>query len=1224
MTTSYEVRAELADILARDLLGPWGGPDEELPPGSGSKPRERYIVGVLGPKDADIEPETTDMGLADGVDGEGDAEPREVAPLLSAQAGGRIWASSMGLSFCVPEDVPSVLVTAEWGHYRKVESERYRRKDGAGGRIVWKRHPVSKQTSVPLDEPKYSAPAHEDFPDVQLSVRIVDSHVGKVVDVALVNRQELPDGSKDMAWLFQPRISVTSGDDRAAIFEPLSDPVTDPSCVAGKDFEDRQLALLFRDCLEHASGRNVAVTAEVRPGERRAWKLETTWLPTYDVPQTVAPKVEQTPLLAGLELDMERLAGLPPAELSQALAPLADGYAAWLRGRSAEITKRLPDHLRVTATEAVRRATQIADRIRAGIDLLGTPGNVPLEAFRFANRAMALQRSHSDIVRERAKNPDLSLAEAEQRVAAEGPPSWRPFQLAFILLNLPALTDPLHPERDATGGGLVDLLFFPTGGGKTEAYLGLTAYTLAIRRLQGPFGTAGQQRSGTDGTAVLMRYTLRLLTAQQFQRAATLICACERLRADDPRLGGRPFRIGLWVGAKVSPNWYKEAAAQVEQARDGRNVRSSALQVLNCPWCGTELRADRDLHPDDTHRRIIIYCGDPDGECPFSRRRSGGAGVPPLNRGLPVLTVDEEIYRLTPGLVIATVDKLAQLPWQGYAGTLFGRVSQWCPRHGYRHGDMDTRIGCGGHHNRKPDVGPVDSQPVVRLRPPDLIIQDELHLIAGSLGTTVGLFEAAVDELCTWRLGDADIGPKIVASTATVKRAAEQALQLFARELAIFPPPVVDAGDTFFSQQIPVTPRSPGRRYLGICAHGVRLKSAEIKLAEILLLAGQYLLDEHGPAADPYLTLVGYFNATRELAGMRRYLDDDIATRIRRNGHRRGLSDRLATMKPMLNLQELTSRVSSAVIAQALRQLEVGFDPAYDSTAALEAMRQEVIAARQQKREPRLPPKRDPEPADVVLATSMLQVGVDVQRLGLMVVTGQPKNTAEYLQATGRVGRDPKQPGLVVTLYNWARPRDLAHYEHFVHYHATAAKNVEALSVTPYARRALDREFAATFIAAVRNLDERYSRNRDAHDLPLEGDIVTRVRHRMRERASKASGPAFDGAAYVDEKAQALLDEWHRRRNTSGFRLGYQAAKTPTENIAGLLEGPEQGEWAAVTVGMSMRETENEINLLLPRQTLADVSAAQGPGWAFRAPGEELGQGTDDDIPATDELGEAT
>src|SRR5690606_40524678 len=112
-----------------------------------------------------------------------------------------------------------------------------------------------------------------------------------------------------------------------------------------------------------------------------------------------------------------------------------------------------------------------------------------------------------------------------------------------------------------------------------------------------------------------------------------------------------------------------------------------------------------------------------------------------------LLTVDEEIYRYAPSLVVATVDKLAQLPWRGYAGILFGRVSQWCPRHGYRHDDLDLRTGCASRHTAKDHLPAVSSQPVTRLRPPDLIVQDELHLISGALGTTVGLFEAAVDEL---------------------------------------------------------------------------------------------------------------------------------------------------------------------------------------------------------------------------------------------------------------------------------------------------------------------------------------------------------------------------------------------------------------------------------------------------------------------------------------------
>jgi hypothetical protein len=1145
------------------------------------------------------------MALGEDVDA-GDPDLPEVAPL---HAGGRIYASSMGLGFAVAQEVHQILVTVEWGHYRKVESATYLTKDESAGRLIWKRFPVKSQTEITLAQTSYDAPVQADFLDIRLKARIKNRKDRRVIDLALVNCQEPPSSNKAEKLLFQPKLTVTALDGSKAIFCPMSDPLEHGDHLGRYDSEDRHLAILYRDHLEYAVGRNVAVEAEAEENERRASRLTTTWLPTYDIPQTVPPTVGDTPQLHGLELRMDKLAELPRDELLRCLAPLADGYAGWLADRETDIERELPGHLQETAMEALRRAENISGRIRAGIECLRYSEDA-FEAFRFANQAMAMQRRHTDIVRERANDPKTSFEAAYAKVREKDEPAWRPFQLAFVLLNLPTLTDPRHPERAANHDAVVDLLFFPTGGGKTEAYLGLTAYTLAIRRLQGLVGTGEQQRDGSDGTAVLMRYTLRLLTAQQFQRAAALVCACEQLRSNDKRLGDKPFRIGLWVGVKVSPNWYPEAARQVEQARDGRNVRASALQILNCPWCGTELRADRDLFPDAVRRRIIIFCGDPDGQCPFSRRRRP-------TEGLPILTVDEEIYRLTPGLVIATVDKLAQLPWKGYAGHLFGRVSRWCPRHGYRHADMDARTGCKKRHNRQPGAEPVQEQAVVRLRPPDLIIQDELHLISGALGTTVGLFEAAVDELCTWRIGDDEIGPKIIASTATVKRAREQVHQLFARQLAIFPPPVLDQGDTFFSRQVPVTKDTPGRRYLGVCAHGVRLKSAEIRLSEILFIAVQTLLDRYGEAADPYLTLVGYFNATRELAGMRRYVDDDIATRVRRNGRRRGLSDRLVTLSDQLRVQELTSRVSSAVIAQALRQLEARFDPAYDSTTARRAVVEEYKRAKAERREPVLPPRRDFEPLDVVLATSMLQVGVDVSRLGLMVMTGQPKNTAEYIQASSRVGRDAARPGLVVTLYNWARPRDLAHYEHFAHYHASVYKEVEALSVTPFARRALDREFAGAFVAAVRNLEERYSHNRDAQDVSFGEDPVTRVRRRFRERASYVTGSAYDGGGYLDEKAKALLDLWASHLNPD-FRLGYEAAKSQTENIAGLLKKPA-GEWTALTVSQSMRETENEINLLLPRQTLVDVSAAEGPRWRF---GTDQPETDDEDTPQTDELGE--
>ncbi|HWH00389.1 MAG TPA: DISARM system helicase DrmA, partial [Pilimelia sp.] len=881
----------------------------------------------------------------------------------------------------------------------------------------------------------------------------------------------------------------------------------------------------------------------------------------------------------------------------------------------------LPEALRSVANAAIFRARRMADRVGEGVDLLREDPQAR-DAFRFANEAMALQRRRTTIAALREAE-GLDFAAAEQRVRDQGAAaaSWRPFQLAFVLLNLPALTDPTHPHRRADDGdALVDLLFFPTGGGKTEAYLGLAAYTFAIRRLQGVVGAGPAARDGGDGVAVLMRYTLRLLTAQQFQRAAALVCAAEvlRQRAADGRFGAAPFRIGLWVGASVAPNWFTDAQRQIDEARaSGTGRRANVLQTLTCPWCGEPLRGDRDLRYDVDERRVRLHC--PRGEgadaCAFSRRVS--------EEGLPILTVDEELYRYTPSLVIATVDKLAQLPWYGFAGTLFGRVRQRCPRHGYRHPDLDQRVDCRDSHHVKGHLPAVTSHPVNRLRPPDLIIQDELHLITGALGTTVGLFEAAVDELCRWEVraqrGTVPAGPVIVASTATTKRAAAQVRALYGRQLAVFPPPVLDVGNTFFSRQVALSTAAPGRRYLGLCAHGVRLKAAEVRLAEILLLAGQTLFDRHGTPADPYLTMVGYFNATRELAGMRRLLDDQVANRVRRNGPRRGMSSRVTRSRGLLTVTELTSRISSGDIADVLKHLEYGFDPDSDTSVRWAAIGQEMRAAKAEHREPVLPPRAGPFPVDVVLATSMLQVGVDVSRFGLMVVTGQPKNTAEYIQASSRVGRDPQRPGLVVTLYNWSRPRDLAHFEDFEAYHASFYRQVEALSVTPYARRSLDRGTAATVVAAVRHAADDYSVNTAAARVDLDGGLVPQVTARLLARAERAGGER--ARDYLAERLGRLRDGWVQRQQGE-YPLAYQAGREQQRVYVGLLDPAGFGGWGDLTVARSMRETENEINLLVPGGDLTEIQVA-APPWSFTPPpvAPPDDGGTDPDADDGDELG---
>ncbi|MUL42055.1 helicase [Streptomonospora sp. PA3] len=1252
---SYHVRDEFQQIVELDLLGPWGGEREEFNPNARG-PRERYLVGMLGPKH---QPKTSVAGAGEAPDPEAQAEgdpggegASELPEVVTTQNLGRIWASSMGMAFSVGTDTDAVVVAASWGEYGRRE---------AGGdeddrkRLTWGREPREFTREVRLDGTGPEArdqriglttptPDDTSSPGVYLDVAVRPRGGRRTVELTLVNNQLEPASNSDTAWLFQAKLAVTALDGDSPVFLPVDDPL-DPDSAASTDSgapegavssEELHLRLLYRDRLSYAQGRNVAVREDADPELRRARRLETTWLPSYEVPATVAPMGEGTPL-AGTELSMDALAVAEPEELRAGLAPLAEGYTAWLDERDAE-KDALPAHLRETAESAVFTARRAAARIRAGIDLLcdaSAPGHADaLRAFRFANRVMADQRRHTEIARRR-EDPSVAYAEAEREVRAKGAAvaSWRPFQLAFVLLNLPSLNDPDHPERAASPEATVDLLFFPTGGGKTEAYLGLTAFTFAARRLWGVVGAGADARSGESGVAVLMRYTLRLLTAQQFQRAAALVCAAEVARREDPGTWGEePFRIGLWVGGRVSPNWYDDAESEIAQAREqGGRQRSTVLQTLACPWCGAALAAHRDLEPNPDTRRVLLFC--PNGEgtdaCPFSRTRT--------SEGLPILTVDEEIYRYTPGLVIATVDKLAQLPWQGYAGMLFGRVSRRCPRHGYRHDDLDARTGCRGRHNAKGALPAVTGRPVVRLRPPDLIIQDELHLISGALGTTVGLFESAVDQLCTWTTPSGGrAAPKIVASTATTKNARDQVRGVFGRGLEIFPPQVTDVSDTFFSRQVPVSEQTPGRRYLGVCAHGVRLKSAEIRLAEILLIAGQTMFDAHGAAADPYMTLVGYFNATRELAGMRRYVDDDVVTRVRRHGHSKGLSDRLHGRASMLEVQELTSRISSGEISRVLRRLEVGFDPELDTSARTKAIRASVSDTLNRRprgssrpSQPRFHPvaeewsqrrREEQVPVDVVLATSMLQVGVDVSRFGLMMVTGQPKSTAEYIQASSRVGRDAARPGLVVTLYNWTRPRDLAHFEDFRSYHASFYRRVEALSVTPYTRRALDRGTAAAFVAAVRNAVEEYSRNGDAHDVDLDGPVVERVAERMLARAEYVAGER--GRDYLGERINTLKDAWDRARQGS-TRLGYRRENSAKQRLVELLHRPGEGRWDETTVGMSMRETENEVNLLVDGDGGFFQPVAGAPEWSFALPGGADGAGSGDEETDGDEMGDS-
>ena len=877
--------------------------------------------------------------------------------------------------------------------------------------------------------------------------------------------------------------------------------------------------------------------------------------------------------LAGLVVDMKELAETPAAELPGKLAALTRAYSGWIEQERAKIDDPREDlaQYRQWAEEALERCTRALARIEEGLALLRKNPQAA-EAFRFANRAMWLQRTHSLL----SEGVRRGRGTRVEEIDVPGNRSWRPFQLAFILLNLPGLTDLHHRDREE----VADLLWFPTGGGKTEAYLGLAAYTLGLRRLQGMVGG----RPGESGLAVLMRYTLRLLTLQQFQRATALICACEDIRRaalekGDARWGREPFRIGLWVGMRTTPNTTEQSAEALKTEHGQHRTTAhggggSPVQLVSCPWCGSPIQPGRDLKVESYGQgqgRTLTYCGDTLGRCLFSQRRSPG-------EGLPVLVVDEEIYRRLPSMLISTVDKFAQMPWKGEVGMLFGLVNGRCPRHGF----LSPEIEDAQSHPRAGGYPAVRSGEHLPLRPPDLIIQDELHLISGPLGTLVGLYETAVDELCSWEVNGKKVRPKVIASTATIRRAGEQVQSLFTRRVEVFPPHGTGAGDDFFSLRREPGEEHPGRLYLGICATGKRLKAALIRVYVAYLAAAQQLYERHGAAADPWMTLVGYFSSMRELGGMRRLVDDDIRSRLR-DTDRRGLAKRKSPY-----VRELTSRIGATDIPEVLDLLEVQFDP-----------NDEKRRQAQRKAGQRVD---TPDPVDVLLATNMISVGVDVKRLGLMVVAGQPKTTGEYIQATSRVGRSA--PGLVCTVFNWSRPRDLSHYERFEHYHSTFYQHVEALSVTPFAPRALDRGLAGVLVSLVRLAGEEYNENTRAGTLDRQHPYVERAVETVVARAQQVTGSNAVAAA-VRQELQVLLDEWLNQglRPAGGGSLYYREKKGAV--AVPLLQKAGMGAWDDFTCLNSLRDVEPSVSLVLddrwldddaPPGVMAPVGAAASDG----------------------------
>lgn len=1174
LTTGEGVRNALHELVALDLLGPACGPDEEL---LEDAPRTRYVVGTLAPRAAQAD----QLALDDRLDGAGERGVQEGATDSTVPASNTLFSSSIGFTFVVTAGVDTVRVEARWGEYERVPSEIHFT-DHGDPRMVWRRRPHGGSFELRLQPGPVQETPDTSSEDVCVTgiIRPPGDDGSRIVTLFLVNGQQEPDALKDSAWVFQPELKATATDGESAVFGRRDQAADLDPTTGDTEAEERAiLGMTHRKHAEFAVGHGVGVHAVPAgnpwvddKGWERATEVKTAVLPWYDVPVTETPDNDELrdrfPGFEGFVLDMGDLAALEQKQLVAVLLRIPEAYTRWIEEQRSRIDTDagLAPH-REAAIRALSKAELARDRLAEGVKVVEKDQNA-YEAFRFANRAMHDQRLRSVYALRRRRGEEIPFEEVEKHESTR----WRVFQLAFLLLNIPTVTRLDHPKRTQAVGSFADLLWFPTGGGKTEAYLGVAAYSIAIRRLQGDI----DGYAGDGGVTVIMRYTLRLLTLQQFQRATTLVCAMEQLRLEDPvRWGMEPFRIGLWVGGSSTPNTTFEANKWVNENKgahewDSGNRAASPLQLTNCPWCGSKLRPDNvsvELYKSG-RGRTFVHCRGKD--CAFSKRHNPD--------GLPVLTVDEEIYRLLPTFLLATVDKFAQMPWRGDVQALFGRVVGRCQRHGW----LGTEPECKGVHPKRGSLPASSLLPAPKrgFRPPDLIIQDELHLISGPLGTLVGLYETAIDQLCSWEKGGVTVRPKVIASTATTRRAAEQVNNLFCRQVEVFPPSGLDADDNFFARQRSTETRA-GRRYMGVCAPGRSRPSVLIRVYVAVIAAAQWLWDnapeEQKHLVDPYMTLLGYFNSLRELGGMRRLVDDDVSTRtfMIERGDRPGLAQR--RMYPD-GTQELTSRIRSSRIPDLLDQLEVPFPPATEKG----------------------PDGKWPvRPLDVVLATNMVSVGVDVQRLGLMVVSGQPKATAEYIQASSRVGRS--HPGLVVTVLNWARPRDLSHYEQFEHYHAVFYRYVEALSVTPFAPRALSRGLTGVLASLIRLDDLDFNPNPAAQAVTGAGQFA-QLSDLVATRAQNVTFTDDERVAVgtrVRQELSAKLDAWGREALVPNRKLGYRKPRKKDDVTVPLLKSPGTGPWGPFTVPTSLREVEPGVGLVLGGSG-RDVL----PAWRFARPAD--------------------
>lgn len=1012
-------RQDIVDIIRREFVGP----DPIDVPGhiqedgeeilTADPPSLRYVAGILFPQKTENDSQDSDSeNMEENTESsETIPEPKkddqatssskeylqEIEELLNLSNSYKQSAMSITASVSDGDSIRIELNAAKYvGH--KITDE----KTGKERKVFYRRPIRWEIDSIPLPTQNKSEKIYVVDANTSEKTSLIfhvtyryQSKYGIVYTFTLENSKTNSTTSiHDEDCYFQVRFSLSSKNGFASL------PDNEKAVSTDNDYLSNRL--LYRNVKSYAVGHGCAV--EWTQNEEVVHSIETSVIPTYEVKPIIPSSIQ------GVSLEMYTLSDRGTKDtIIKELTLLCDKYEEWINGLSKE-AKNVSDV--ATAQRHIDACYECLNRMKNGVKLLGD-NELVLKAFQLMNRAMLLQQLHYNLPvrswvetskgsfqleRQDAVLPDIddekTWGDNRYRFG-----KWRPFQLAFVLINLFSMYDETCEERSK-----VDLIWFPTGGGKTEAYLGLSAYTIFIRRLK---------NADNAGTSILMRYTLRLLTSQQYERAAAMICACETIRNENPALLGKErISIGLWVGGDTSPNKMSEAVTAFNKFYNGESSEDNPFLILKCPWCGAQMGVlgkghivGYEINKVRTKKRLDIICSNQ--QCRFSERQNK----------LPLYLVDEDIYSERPTLLLGTVDKFAMLPYRPEAQSIFG------------------------------------IQNGIRMTAPDLIIQDELHLISGPLGSMVGHYETMIGELCSYEKNGITIKPKVIASTATISRADEQCHALYGcgmENVKQFPPSGLNAGFSFFAQE---DTDSSGRMYVGIFAPAASsMASVMIRLYAALLYAAKEIKVNSESERDPYWTNVGYFNSIRELGQTKTWIHADINEYLHVIYLRR-FADKTQDYKEkrryIYSDLELTSRMSSDKIPGYLQLLGTSY-----------------------------PSSDDKRPVDICLATNMISVGVDVPRLGLMTVAGQPKTTSEYIQATSRVGRNKNAPGLVFTVYNSGKPRDRSHYEQFVPYHSKFYCNVEPTSVTPFSAPLRTRALHALIIGLLRlHGDDAFNQN---------------------------------------------------------------------------------------------------------------------------------------------------